>query len=97
LKVAISEIHPPISRELVASPLESAEHTYRNQCSIAFTLISYKEFHQKRKIDLEITKVIDINQYSMTSCTLIFTKLISFEYNFVDISSSESYPNLTKN
>jgi hypothetical protein len=27
----------------------------------------------------------------------IFTKLISFEYIFVKISSSKSYPNLTKN
>ena len=27
----------------------------------------------------------------------IFTKLIRFEYIFVDISSSESYPDLTKN
>jgi hypothetical protein len=33
----------------------------------------------------------------MASSALIFTKLISFKYSFVDISSSESYPHLTKN
>jgi len=33
----------------------------------------------------------------MASSALIFTKLISFECIFVDISSSKSYPDLTKN
>jgi hypothetical protein len=33
----------------------------------------------------------------MASSVPIFTKLISVEYIFVDISCSEIYPNLTKN